>query len=59
MYGAIENLDKAESNYVEALNLFDKTKNKAETGYIYGSLGAIYLTRKNEEKSRNYQPNQY
>lgn len=53
-YSGIGNFNAAEPNLVQALNLLDKIKNKAEIGYVYIALGMVYISNKNEVKARTY-----
>lgn len=51
---SLENFTKAEANFNEALNLFDRVNNKSEVGYVYAGLAGLYFTKKDEEKTRKY-----
>ncbi|MDT4954229.1 MAG: hypothetical protein QOJ02_2367 [Acidobacteriota bacterium] len=54
VYIFMKNFGQAETNYIEALNLFDKVRNKGEVGLVYADLATIYFFTKNEEKTKLY-----
>lgn len=46
------NFSKAESSYLDALKLFDKTNNRSEVANVYMGMAGLYFLAKDEEKTK-------
>lgn len=57
LHAKLGDFNKAEASFIQALNLLDKTKYKAEMAVTYFSLAGIYNSTKNEANAKLYLKN--